>query len=142
MAFQLVACPKPAKGEAWLESKKRSRERKAAEDAVMASVRKQDGQCRYPLCAHRTKKPRLECAHMEHRGMGGNPTGDKTQPEKLITLCFIDHGAFDRGELDIIPLSADKGTRGPCSWHVLNKESGKFVHVASEKALGVSEVRR
>lgn len=42
-------------------------------------------------------KPRLEYAHLEHRGMGGNPTGDRTQPEKLITLCFICHGLFDAG---------------------------------------------
>lgn len=88
---------KPIKGSAWLDAKKRAAEHKRAEDAIMAAVRKLDGQCRYPLCEHRAKKPRLEAGHKRHRGMGGNPTLDRTTPEELMTFCFIDHAAYDRG---------------------------------------------
>lgn len=140
MAFQLNSVPKPIKGEAWLKSKETRAERVAAEQKAMKLAKKLDGGCRYPLCAHRAQKPRIEAAHVTHRGMGGNPTGDRTTSDQIITLCFIDHAAYDRGEIDLEPLT-DKGTRGPCAWYRLNKETGIREHVATEKAVGVMETR-
>lgn len=134
---------KDAQGTVWLEGRKRRAERKAAEDKAMREAKKRDGNtCRVPGCEHMPKKPRIECAHLEHRGMGGNPSGDRTQIEKLIALCFIHHAEFDKQmTLDFHPVDPLKGTNGPCAWFRADKETGEMVHFATEKSVGVSEAR-
>lgn len=46
----------------------------------------------------------VEGAHLRdgHRGMGGNPAGDRTTREKIITLCPTHHEAYDRFWMDIV----------------------------------------
>jgi hypothetical protein len=117
--------PKPKKGDAWLDSKKRSAERKAAEKKAMDEVRKLDKVCRVPNCEHMPKKPRLEVMHEEHRGMGGNPAGDRTEIHKMLLGCFIHHGEYDRGDLDFKKLS-NKGTRGRLKWYRRDQKTGKM----------------
>lgn len=130
----LMGCaqPKPIKGSGWLAIRQRKAKQKATENAIMAAVKGRDGRtCRFPKCEHMPKKPRLETAHMEHRGLGGNPKGDRTQSHKLITFCFIHHGLFDRGLIEVDAVTA-KGTDGPCAFYEKHPETGRFIHVASE----------
>ena len=48
---------------------------------------------------------------MKHRGMGGNPKGDRTKLPLLVTLCREHHRRFDSGKLKITPLT-DCGADG------------------------------
>lgn len=134
---------KDAPGTVWLDRRSRRAARKAAEDKTMREAKKRDGNiCRVPGCEFMSKKPRIECAHLDHRGMGGNPAGDRTQVDKLIALCFIHHAQFDKQmTLDIQPITK-AGTSGPCAWFAPNPETGVMENFVTEKSVGVSEVRR
>jgi hypothetical protein len=77
---------------------------------------------------------------MQHRGMGGDPKGTRTTRATVISLCRIDHGRYDRGDLRIEPLTA-KDFDGPCEFHDRNDETGQFEHVGTETRIGVSTVR-
>jgi hypothetical protein len=134
------ALQKPKKGDAWLDSKKRSAERKAAEKKAMDEVRKLDKVCRVPYCEHMPKKPQLHVMHQEHRGIGGNPAGDRTEIHKMLLGCFIHHREYDHGDLDFVP-KTEKGTRGPLDWFRRDKETGEMRHFASERYVGVPETR-
>lgn len=142
-ALDRCAKPRPPRGEYDLERKGKKRSRKVAEEKTMAEAKRRDGnKCRWPRCEFKTLH--VACAHLEHRKMGGNPLGDKTERHKLIALCIRHHDQFDGRTLpkiDIVPVNAQQGTDGPCSYFVL-QESGQWLHVATERVIGVSEPRR
>lgn len=111
----------------------------------MDLVRRTDKYCRFPWCGCRRFKLTLHVAHLEHRGMGGNPKGDRTAPELLILLCSARHRenaiALDRKTIRIRPLVAKLGTRGPCAFDIdmrtfRGQPAGpaKWLEVAREKA--------
>lgn len=91
------------------------------EDAIMRSVRLEDRYCRMPMCGCHKMKLRLDVSHSNHRGMGGNPKGDRTTRETLILLCSARHKenviSVDRKTLFIFPLTLD-GLRGACSFSI------------------------
>lgn len=132
---------RPARGEYRLEQKAEKRKHKAAEDAAMAEAVKRDGgKCRWPGCHYKALK--VCAAHLEHRGMGGNPSLDKTQRHKLIAFCVRHHDQFDGRAMpfiDVQPMS-DQGTDGLCSYYV-QLASGEWQHVATEKYRGISTTR-
>lgn len=141
---QVAKLAKPIKGQAWLDKKQRRAEHEAAEDKIMRAAKVRDGnKCRFPNCEHMPKKPRIECAHVvQHRGIGGNPALDRTVQHKLMALCFIHHGLFDRQRsIEIEPLT-ERGTDGPCAFYQKNNETGAMEHVATETTIGISEIRR
>lgn len=136
---------KPKKGEAWLKRKDDRRDLKAHEDREMTAARKRDMAachgCRWPGCQFMPEKPRLEVSHcFEHRGMGGNPTGDRTQKRLLMLLCFLCHARLDAGDASVEALS-HLGSDGPCAFFLKHPETGRLEHVASERSIGVSEER-
>ena len=94
---------------------------KSAEDQNKAKVRRRDKYCRFPLCGCRKFKLQLEVSHAQHKGAGGNPKGDRSQPAGMILLCQARHQAnqiaVDRGTLQIRPLTP-AGLAGPCSFWV------------------------
>lgn len=123
----------------------------AAEDAHKRTVRRRDRFCRFPLCGCKTFKLRLDVSHGQHKGMGGNPKGDRSQPEGLILLCAARHRensiSVDRGTLRIRPLDRVYGLSGPCAFLVdvnkLRDDYGahpqKWVEVARETTRHVLE---
>ena len=118
--------PKPPKGEALLARKTSEAEHKAREQAIMRDAVRRDGhRCRVPDCTYRTMP--IDPCHEQHRGMGGNPAEDRTTVETVIAACRIHHGLYDRGELDITPLTAN-GFRGRCEFFVYDLE-GRRVSV-------------
>lgn len=129
--------PRPPRGKYRLEQRGKKRERKLAEDRVMQAARKRDGnKCQFPRCEF--KDLAVEVAHLEHRKMGGNPSGEATQRHKLICLCIRRHDQFDGRtipEIDIQPVNAAQGTDGPCVFHIRDK-AGIWRYV------GISEARR
>ena len=86
----------------------------------MRLVRLEDQYCRVPDCGCR-KFIDLEVAHTQHRGAGGNPTGDRSDPKMMVLTCRSRHRtsriSIDAGTLRPVPLTKD-GTRGPCAWEV------------------------
>lgn len=95
------------------------------EDRNKQAVRRRDKRCRFPMCGCRKLKIQPHVAHLEHKGMGGNPEGDRSQPEKMILVCACRHRenavSLDRGTLACVPLTAD-GTAGPVKWLIQTSE--------------------
>lgn len=75
--------------------KRRSRNVSALETANKKIARDRDGRCRFPFCGCRSRglgmKGVLTVSHDRHKGIGGDPTGDRSQPELLILLCKWRH---------------------------------------------------
>lgn len=130
---------KPQRGAYRLEQKAKARERKATEDKIMREAKARDRNvCRFPKC--KWNELRVECAHLEHRGMGGNPALDRTQRHKLITLCIRHHDIFDTGDIDIAPVTS-RGTDGPVAFYEREPETGNMAHVYTERINLISEQR-
>lgn len=136
-----VTFPKPLSGEYRLEQKRRVKERKAEEDRIMAEAKRRDhGRCRFPRCEW--KELHVETAHLEHRGMGGNPDLDRTQRHKLIALCVRHHFMFDKqASIEIEPVDPERGTDGPIAYWQRNPETGEMVHFYTEPLNYFSETR-
>jgi hypothetical protein len=116
--------------------------RKGHERQEMTAVRQRDRACRFPLCGCRTLKLRLEVAHTQHRGMGGNPAGDRTSTASCVLLCMHRHqfGAVSlhAGTLRHVPLTAD-GFDGPVAWEIYD-DLGGWMEVAREDRIGHCEL--
>jgi hypothetical protein len=129
------AQPKPERGTAQLAREKVKAERKATEDEAILAAKQRDGfRCRWPE-AHKCRGG-LEGAHVfQHRGMGGNPAGDRTTPELILPLCAWMHRrgpeSIDGKQLKVEALT-DQGTRGPCVFYRQAPDGSYFV-VAQER---------
>jgi hypothetical protein len=147
------ACPKVAPGKLSLKDERElkrlrrlmgetgptadARAKKAAkvslsERANKRVVRQRDRFCRYPDCGCRTGEivgadAALEVAHLEDKGMGGDPLLIRSLPSTMILLCHYRHQGKE-GEhtklLEVEPLTPD-GTAGPVAFYQREKESRK-----------------
>lgn len=105
---------------------------KRTELTAMLDARDRDGYCRFPLCGC-VRKGRLwagrdqiaEVSHAKHRGMGGNPEGDRTVPALLLLVCNWRHKlsklSIDQKTIRWVPLTPD-GANGPIRWLVPLRE--------------------
>jgi hypothetical protein len=136
--------PKPIKGEAVLASRERTAARKLHERKVMDEARRRDQQmragCAWPHCEYRPKRLRIEVAHERHRGMGGDPSGERTTRDTLLSYCVIHHRLYDLDEIDHEPIT-DQGTDGLLAFYRRHRTTGRMVCVAVEKRIGVPEMR-
>ena len=93
--------------------------RKSHENACKAKLRARDGPgCRWPGCEYWRRGVRVEGAHLEDKGMGGDKQSLRTQPEKMIRLCWEHHqgaASVHSTHLDVRPLTS-RGTDGPCAF--------------------------
>lgn len=127
---------KPALGEKITDHRKKTAETKAHEQKQMqAALVRDERKCRVPRCEFASKKLPIDACHLRHRGIGGNPSGDRTTRETIIALCRTHHGRYDRAEMDIIPQTPAKFD-GPCDY--ANRNGEVF---ASERVIGVSTER-
>jgi len=140
----------------------KSRKLKAAESAHKAEARARDGaggdeltgRCRFPLCGCAGRAPLgssrldgkgfywIEVSHyVKHKGMGGDPTGARSQATDLICLCNWRHKearfSIDHKNLRAVPLT-DQGANGPVAWEMFLAVSGWF-ELARESAVQVIE---
>jgi hypothetical protein len=105
---------KPRRGAALVARRERHKLLKHAESDVMRQAKARDRfRCRVPSCPH--KDLPTDACHFRHRGMGGNPAGDRTTRETIITLCRLHHGDYDTGRLTITP-GTSHGFDGPCAF--------------------------
>lgn len=134
-----VTFAKPLKGTATLERRQRRADVTSHERREMDAAKRRDhGKCRVPRCEYAPKKLRIDACHQIHRGMGGNPAKDRTTRATVISLCVVHHGLYDRGELDIEPLT-DQHFDGVCAFYAVDGQRRE--HYATERIIGVSEPR-
>lgn len=95
-----------------LAGKKHERDEKA-------DVRRRDRGCRFPLCGCRRLGLRLEVSHDKHKGIGGNPAGDRSVAELMVQLCLHRHQdsriSRHKGTMRARPLTRH-GYNGPVIW--------------------------
>lgn len=129
--------PKPSAGAFKRERHARVTAEQTAEKNAKRDAKARDGhKCRWPHKCH--PADRLESAHLVDKSLGGENT-----PENLITVCLAVHQGPNsiHAKTRLIEPLTERGANGPCAFYEAN-ESGEMIHVASEKAVGVSEVRR
>lgn len=103
----------------------------------MRRVRARDKTCRFPQCPCRKLNLRTEVAHSSHRGMGGNPAGDRTTTAGLVLLCLDRHQgrtSLHSGDIQWTSVTS-AGADGPIEWHMLYE--GRWVRLATEAFRGV-----
>lgn len=131
-----TACHKPAKGSALMARRERQKAIRSHEDAEKRKVRVRDVTCRWPNCPNcRTYKPRLEVAHLDAKGLGGDH-GVRTRADRMVLICFLSHQgprSLHSGDLRIEPLT-ERGTDGPCLFLATDEQKGWCV-------VGVEEAR-
>jgi hypothetical protein len=138
--LEFGALQKPLKGDSRNARHETKLERKGRERKAMDEARRRDRGCRWPGCDCHAKKRPVHVCHRVHRGQGGNPAGDRTRPEILISLCDRRHRMWDLGLIDVTPQDEAVGFNGAADFSVRN-EAGQFDVVASEKVIGVSAAR-
>lgn len=110
------------------------RQRKARERSVMNETKARDNwRCRFNCTV--AGADRVQCAHRDHRGMGGDPKGDRTQRHLMVTACAKHHRAWDNGRVDLVPRTAAEFD-GPCDFYEQDRATRMFVHVATEVSKG------
>lgn len=102
-----------------VERYKRRMDLKNKEDAEKQKVRRRDKYCRFPLCGCGKMKLRTDVSHSQHKGMGGNPAGDRSKADLMLLVCGARHkdniASIDKGNLRWRPLTA-RGSNGPVAW--------------------------
>lgn len=136
---------KPSRAKRQAESRRKQAQIEADERYEKAQVRRRDGFCRFPLCGCRRLHIPTEVAHLRHKGMGGNPKGDRSTREQMILLCRVRHQdstcSLHRGTLRIVPLDPARGTDGPVRFEVFMPPmfdgGDEWRELATEAACGV-----
>lgn len=105
----------------------------------MQEVReREDYTCRFP---HQCGLA-CEVSHQRHRGMGGDPTGECSDPRIMVAVCHVIHRtgriALDKKNLRWVPLT-DAGADGPIEWQVklgavpgFSGDADEWIRVATE----------
>ena len=98
---------------------KRRKGRTAHKLKVQAELRQRDGHgCRWPGCESWKRSIRVEAAHLDDSGMGGDPSLIRTQRHLMIRLCYDHHQgrvSIHSKDLRIVYLT-DRQTDGPCQF--------------------------
>lgn len=133
---------KPSRAARKAEAKKDDAKSVKTERDNKAVVRRRDGhRCRFPLCGCRLLALPLEVSHeTQHKGMGGDRTGARSQVRDMMLLCDHRHrrGAVSRhaGTLRSTPTTRD-GYDGPIVWKMA--EGDRWRELAREIIPGVFE---
>lgn len=143
---------KKAKGPTAKRREAKHRRLAAQERVNKAAVRRRDGptaptvgRCRFPLCGchgmavFEGSPAFVEVSHGEHKGMGGDPTGERSRPELMLCVCAWRHKsgryAIDKGTLRWVPLT-EAGANGPVAWEMRLPGTGlQWWELARESAV-------
>lgn len=138
-----TAKPKDPKFTGFLHHRKNRQARVTAEQMHMQAALKRDGRgvCRNPRCEFRSKRYKVDPAHLwKHRGSGGNPKGDRTHRRMIGGLCRGCHNLLDAGLLKAEALSKQLAD-GLLAWYRRPTQADRWEHTATEKRIGVSITR-
>lgn len=99
----------------------RREKRASKEKDKKGEVRKRDKYCRFPLCGCKRFGLALHVSHLIHKGPGGNPKGDRSEPEIMVYVCSARHRenifAIDQKTIRWRALTP-KGANGPIAWDI------------------------
>jgi len=112
---------------------------KRVENKNKEKVRLRDRTCRFPLCPCQRWNLFLEVSHAEHKGMGGDPTGERSTPDRMIYVCNWRHKeshiSIDKKAIRWVPLTA-AGSNGPVEWQAKGDDGGEWITLARESEPG------
>jgi hypothetical protein len=113
---------KGSKSEVRAEKEAKKKSVQNYEDRNKTAVRKDDGyMCRFPRCSCHAKRTEPEVAHWKHKGAGGDPGKQRSEPENLICLCPPRHResrvSLHAGTVRLEYLT-EYGARGAVRWWV------------------------
>lgn len=126
------------------------REKRATkEKKKKTDVRGRDKYCRFPLCGCKRFALALHVSHQKHKGMGGNPKEDRSDPALMVLVCSARHKenriSIDRGTVRWRALT-DDGAAGPIAWAVAARAlygsrvgRAEWLELARETAIHVYE---
>lgn len=129
--------PKPYKGQARDERIASRKAVEAHEDREKTKVRRRDIVCRWPHCDCRARRDRLEVAHIDAKGMGGDH-GVRSDAENMLLLCLArhqGHTSLHSGDLRIEKKTVE-GANGPLLFY-RRGDDGVWSMVGEEVAPGV-----
>lgn len=94
---------------------------KRGENKNKEIVRDRDVICRFPLCLCSMVGLFAEVSHRRHKGMGGDPTGERSATGLMLLVCNARHKdskvSIDKGTVRWEPLTA-AGADGPIVWWI------------------------
>lgn len=108
-------------GETLQDYRKRRRDaRRSGEQSVKTTLRVRDGiGCRWPDCQFWRQGYRVEGAHIDAKGMGGDKRLLRTTLDQMMRLCIRHHQgprSLHSGDLRIVYLT-ERRTNGPCAFY-------------------------
>lgn len=99
----------------------RREKRTTRENKKKTDVRKRDKYCRFPLCGCKRFGLAMHVSHLKHKGAGGNPKEDRSEPELMVYVCSARHRenrfAIDQKTIRWRALTKD-GANGPIAWDI------------------------
>lgn len=128
---------RPARGSAKLARMKKKRMADDRESRNKTKVRKRDGHCRWPHATDEERelcrRERSECAHLTHKGAGGDVLTIRSKPNLMINVCKPVHqgpGSLHAGDRKVSFLTAEKADgplvfyerRGRSAWAEVGRE--------------------
>ncbi len=122
---------KSSKTDAKKAKNKQRASRRRDEDRYKDVVRARDlKRCRFPLCGCKRLGLALHVSHQtQHKGMGGDPSGARSDPKHLMLQCVHRHqtGIFSRhaGNLRTVPLTED-GHNGAVAFEAKTADLFKY----------------
>ena len=115
----MVDLSKPTRGTAKAERRARTNKARTREREEKQKVRRRDRFCRFPLCSCHRKNYALHVSHQRHKGMGGNPKGDRSTSAEMVLVCAPRHResalSIDSGTISWEGLTLH-GADGPIRW--------------------------
>lgn len=94
---------------------------KRQENTHKQIVRDRDVLCRFPLCPCQRFNLFCEVSHHFHKGIGGDPTGERSTPALMLLICNWRHKeariSIDKKSLRWEPVTF-AGADGPIAWSV------------------------
>lgn len=99
--------------------------RDLAEEKNKREVRRRDKKCRFALCGCHRFRLAKHVAHLKHKGIGGDPDGERSLPMHMIQVCIARHRehafSIDKKTIECRPLTKS-GTNGPVAWWIDMRE--------------------
>ncbi len=127
----MIAFPKPAKGSYRAEKLATRAHLDYVETTAKAAAKRRDGhRCRRPGCSTNLRLWRLEAAHLDDKGMGGDHGLRSAVPADYVSLCVTCHcgpAGLHAKRLRAVPITPNGGD-GLIQWFRLSRD-GEWIEI-------------
>lgn len=126
---------KPAPGTATREHRARARKLRALESLHKVEAKVRDfHRCQFPGCTVQGRG-RVESAHLEGKGMGGDHGLRSGSAADFVTTCYEHHQgvrSLHSEHVDVRPAS-DQGANGPLVWYTRQALTDAFTPIGTSR---------